>query len=268
MTAVFGNVLLYWGAAVAIVLAAAAWQADRQGLDSWTMYLAGLLGFGGALLFGSGFVWLVPTAHVHDASQGRGVIGALLGVGLGSWVVLKLRGVHFMGYADAGAPAVALGYAVYRIGCFLNGCCFGTVTDVPWAVTFGQNSEAFALQVAAGLVPPGAPHTLPVHPTQLYHALLGIIVFLVLTRMKSDVPGSCFATGLILYGAGRFVIEFFRGDAVPLVGPLDADHIAALMMLLMGLALGRFRSVVLNALDGSSRHDAAESQVRHTFIDR
>jgi phosphatidylglycerol:prolipoprotein diacylglycerol transferase len=136
-----------------------------------------------------------------------------------------------------------LGYAVYRIGCLLNGCCFGTVTDVPWAVTFGQNSEAFALQVAAGLVPPGAPHTLPVHPTQLYHALLGVVIFLVLTRMKSDVPGSRFAMGLIFYGAGRFVIEFFRGDAALFVGPLDADHIAALVMLAIGIVLWRSRKL-------------------------
>lgn len=249
MTAVLGNVILYWGVAVAIVLAAAAWQADRHGLDTWTMYIAGLLGFGGALLLGGGFALLVATGHTHEVSQGRGVVGALLGAALGVWMFLKIRGAPFLSYADAAAPAVALGYAVYRIGCFLNGCCFGTETDLPWAVTFGQNSEAFAGQVAAGLIAPDALHTLPVHPTQLYHALLGIVVFLVLLRMKVDVPGKRFAAALILYGAGRFVIEFFRGDALPVLGPLDVNHIAALVMLVMGILLWRFWAVFITAPD-------------------
>ncbi len=247
MTAVLHNVILYWGIAVAITLAAAAWQADRQGLDPWNMYLAGLLGFGGALLLGDGFALLVSAGHTHDASQGRGAIGALLGAALGSSVFLKMRGAHFLSYVDAAAPAVALGYAVYRIGCFLNGCCFGTESDLPWAVTFAQNSEAFAAQVAAGLITPDASHTLPVHPTQLYHALLGVVAFVVLLRMKADVPGSRFAAALILYGAGRFVIEFFRGDAIPILGPLDTNHTAALVMLMMGIALWRFRAVPVTA---------------------
>ncbi len=250
MTAVLHNVILYWGIAVAIVLAAATWQADRQGLDAWTMYLAGLLGFGGALLLGGSFALLVSAGHTHDVSQGRGAIGALLGAVLGSWVFLKIRGAHFLSYFDAAAPAVALGYAVYRVGCILNGCCFGTETDLPWAVTFGQNSEVFAAQVEAGLIAADAARTLPVHPTQLYHALLGIVAYLMLLRMKAEVPGRRFAAALILYGVGRFVIEFFRGDAIPVLGPLDVNHIAALVMLFMGIALWRFQFAVVTAPDG------------------
>ena len=241
MTAVLGNVILYWGAAVVIVLAAAAWQADTHELDTWTMYIAGLLGFGGALLLGGGFALLVATGHTHEVSQGRSVVGALLGAALGAWVFLKIRGAPSLSYADAAAHAVALGYAVYRIGCFLNGCCFGTETDLPWAVTFSQNSEAFAAEVAAGLIAPDARHTLGVHPTQLYHALLGIAAFFVLLQMKTDMPGKRFAAALMLYGVGRFVIEFFRGDAVPVFGPLDVNHIAALVMLVAGIWLWRFR---------------------------
>lgn len=249
MTAVLHNAILYWYVAVAIVLAAAAWQADRQGLDPWAMYLAGLLGFGGALLLGGGFASLVSAGHTHEASQGRGAIGALLGAALGAWLILKIRGVHFWSYVDAAAPAVALGYAVYRIGCFLNGCCFGTETDLPWAVTFGVNSEAFSVQVEAGLIAPDALHTLPAHPTQLYHALLGIVVFLLLLRMKADVPGKRVAAALMLYGAGRFVIEFFRGDAIPVLGALDANHIAALVMLVVGIALWRYRTGLVTVAD-------------------
>ena len=249
MTAVLHNVILYWGAAVAIILATAAWQADSHGLDPWTMYLAGLLGFGGALLLGGGFALLVSAGHMQEVSPGRGAVGALFGATLGAWLILQMRGVSFSSYADAAAPAVALGYAVYRIGCFLNGCCFGTETDLPWAVTFGANSEAFAAQVAAGLIAPDALHTLPVHPTQLYHALLGVVAFLVLLRIKTDASGMRFAAALILYGAGRFGIEFFRGDAIPIFGVLDVNHIAALVMIVMGIALWRYRTVFVTASD-------------------
>lgn len=240
MTAIFGDVLLYWGAAVAISLAVAAWQADRFGLDTWSMYLAGLMGFGGALLLGGGFALLASAGHMHEVPPGHAAVGALLGAALGAWGVLQMRGAHFLSYADAAAPAVALGYAIYRIGCFLNGCCFGTETDLPWAVILGANSEAFAAQVAAGLIASDATHTLPVHPTQLYHALLGVTAFWFLLRMKADVPGKRFAAALMLYGVGRFVIEFFRGDAVPVFGPLDVNHIAALVMLVSGMWLWRF----------------------------
>ena len=247
MSALVGNVFLYWGIAVVVVIAAAVWQAGKQGLDSWTMYLAGLLGFGVALLLGSTYASLTATVHLHDASFGRGMVGALLGAGLGAWLALKIRNAHFMSYADAAAPAVALGYAVYRIGCFINGCCFGTVTDLPWGTTFGVNSEAFAVQVEAGLIAANALQTLPVHPTQLYHALLGVAAFLVLLRMKVVVPGRCFAAALILYGAGRFVIQFYRGDSHPVIGSLDINHIAALLMLAMGVALWRFRAGFVTA---------------------
>jgi prolipoprotein diacylglyceryltransferase len=59
--------------------------------------------------------------------------------------------------------------------------------------------------------------------------------------MKTDVPGKRFAAALIFYGVGRFVIEFFRGDAVPVFGPLDVNHIASLLMLFAGTWLWRFR---------------------------
>jgi len=247
MSALVGNVLLYWGIAVVVVIGAAVWQAGKQGLDAWTMYLAGLFGFGVALLLGGTYVYLTATVHLHDASFGRGVVGALLGAGLGAWLALRIRSAHFLSYADAAAPAVALGYAVYRIGCLINGCCFGTLTDLPWAITFDMNSEAFAAQVEAGLISADASRTLPVHPTQLYHALLGIVSFLVLLRMKVDVQGRRFAAALMLYGAGRFVIQFYRGDSHPIIGSLDINHIAALLMLVMGAALWRFRAVSVTA---------------------
>jgi phosphatidylglycerol:prolipoprotein diacylglycerol transferase len=179
----------------------------------------------------------------------KGIFGAFIGAGLLSLSFLTWRRLPVLDYVDAAMPALFLGYVMMRILCFMDGHCFGIPTDVPWSVTFVPGTQAFVAQVAAGLIAPDALHTLPVHPTQLYHALLGVAAFVVLLRMKTDVPGRRFAAALILYGAGRFVIEFYRGDAIPVLGPLDVNHIAALVMLMMGITLWRFRIKLVAAPD-------------------
>lgn len=242
MSALIHNAALYWGAAIVVTLAMAIWCARRAQLDAWTMYLAGIGGLAGAWFGGELFTWLTGLSMAgHRDAGAKGMFGALAGAAGGAWVVLQLRAARFIGYADSAAPAVALGYAVYRIGCFLNGCCFGTVSDVPWAVTFGRGTEVFATQVAAGLIAPGAARSLFVHPTELYHALLGVVVCILLIRTSDDTPGTRLALALFLYGGGRFVIEFFRGDAVPVWGSLDANHIAALVMVVAALLVWHYR---------------------------
>ena len=72
---------------------------------------------------------------------------------------------------DVAAPAVAIGAAVGRIGCFLNGCCDGTICTLPWGVQFPAGSHAWMRQLNAGLISEAAPLSLPVHPTQLYAAI-------------------------------------------------------------------------------------------------
>jgi phosphatidylglycerol:prolipoprotein diacylglycerol transferase len=228
-----GDPLLYWAAGALAALVAMAIEAQRMRLDPWTMYLAGIVGLVGALLGGELYVFLAAPGPVADGAE-RGAIGALAGAAAFGALVLRLRGGEFLRYADAAVPGIALGYAVYRIGCFINGCCFGIPTDLPWGVTFGPGTEAFASQIAQGLISSEAARTLWVHPTQLYHAALGLAAFFILRRHSG------LALALALYGAGRFVIEFFRADTHPLVGQLDVNHIACLAMLMAALLLWRF----------------------------
>jgi len=230
-----GEPLLYWAAGALAVLAATAIEAQRMRLDPWTMYLAGIAGLGGALLGGELYVFLAAPGPLADGAE-RGAIGAFAGAAAFGALVLRLRGGEFLRYADAAVPGVALGYAVYRIGCFVNGCCFGIPTDLPWGVIFGPGTEVFASQVAQGLISPEAARTLSVHPTQLYHAALGLAAFFILRRRS----GSRLALALALYGSGRFVIEFLRAETQPVLGPLDVNHIACLAMLMVALLLWRF----------------------------
>lgn len=115
--------------------------------------------------------------------------------------------------ADAFAPAVALGHAIGRLGCFSAGCCWGIACDRPWAVTF-RNTEANALT--------DVPLGVALHPTQLYESLaeLSVFAFLYWRHGKAHRPGEILGLYLILSSALRFWIEFYRfhAQALPFHG--------------------------------------------------
>jgi phosphatidylglycerol:prolipoprotein diacylglycerol transferase len=107
---------------------------------------------------------------------------------------------------DLFAPGIALGYMVGRLGCLLAGCCYGKPTDVAWAITF--TDPVANLNV-------GTPLNVPLHPTQLYESLAGLVIFLVLVvfeRRGRAFAGRTFWLFVLFYSVSRFVIEFFRGD--------------------------------------------------------
>lgn len=106
----------------------------------------------------------------------------------------RFRGIDRWLMADLVAPYIALGYSIVRIGCFLRGCCFGVVTDVPWA---------FAVP---------AVDDLPRHPTQLYSAVLSFLLFIYLysRRDHTGFRGMLMFQYVALYSLSRFVVEFAR----------------------------------------------------------
>lgn len=114
-------------------------------------------------------------------------------------------------------PYGVLAQAFGRIGCFLNGCCAGKFCDLPWAVSF-----------------PNGPY--PVHPVQLYEAIYLLILFWILTqiRKRQTIPGQIFPMYLVLYGIGRFSIEFFR-DGNPVFLFLTYNQWLSLVAVLIGV---------------------------------
>lgn len=101
--------------------------------------------------------------------------------------------------ADLIAPAFALGVGFGRLGCFLNGCCFGKPSGLPWAVRFPADSAAGAMGCA-------------LQPTQLYEALFGFALFAVLLTLvrKKFFPGFLFWLFIALYAVWRFFLDFLR----------------------------------------------------------
>ena len=241
------NAVLYWALAVVAVLAATAFAAQRAKVDSWNMYLAGMAGFGGALL-GGWFYASLAGQGAQEESSALGALGAFMGAAAFGWLVIRLRGGEFLRYADAAGPGIALGYAVYRIGCFVNGCCSGIPTDLAWGVTFAPGTEAFDLQLAAGLIDANAARTVPVHPTQWYHAGATMLTLLALTWIDAARPGRRLAFALIAYAVARFLIEFFRANTFPVWGALDLNQILCLAMIAVGALLWMSGARGANAL--------------------
>jgi phosphatidylglycerol:prolipoprotein diacylglycerol transferase len=142
--------------------------------------------------------------------------------------------------ADLASPWIALGLALTRIGCFLNGCCYGKVSHLPWAVRFPPGSAVHQAQVDAGKIAATA-STLPVHPTQLYLAALNLLTFFVLyfvVRARKRFDGEVFAWLLILKGVFRSVVEIWRDDERGvLFGWLSTSQILSIPLVALGIYL-------------------------------
>ena len=193
-----------------------------------------------------------PAAFFRFWEGGMSITGGLAGGVLGAW--LRLRQVDFWRYAAVTSPAVLLGQAIGRIGCFLNGDAWGIPTELPWGVSlprFGTflpgfatdhqvSSDAWLWSVAQGFTDPGSLRTVPLHPTQLYEAfgdlaLAGLV--LMLTGRKGLGPG---VTWFYLggYSILRFGLEFLHGDRdVTIWAGMTALQLGLLTFALGSLAL-------------------------------
>lgn len=150
-----------------------------------------------------------PVLHPGRAAYG-GLLGAIAAAALYSRAVRE----PLEPFLDRVAIGVGLTFALVRTGCFLAGCDFGLPTGLPWGVRFPHGSLAALDHARRGFVPRGA-RSLPVHPTQLYEAALGLLgaaVAAVRLRRDRRRDGRVFATFLAIYAAGRFAIELVRGD--------------------------------------------------------
>ena len=146
-------------------------------------------------------------------ASGFSSVGGLAGIFLALWVVSRLRKTHFQILLDVVCPALILGYGVGRIGCFLNGCDYGTACSLPWAVSFSQR-------------------VVNVHPTQLYDTLFTALLFVFLwkTRAEDRPTGFVSAVGFAILGTQRFFIEFIRETTPSFIEGLSQAQLAALLL--------------------------------------
>lgn len=117
--------------------------------------------------------------------------------------------------ADLIIPYLALGQAFGRLGCLAAGCCFGKPWEGPWSIHFPRHTMAWDQHVHDGLITPAAETSLAVHPTQIYDAATGFLLFAILLwlRRRRRFDGQVMVGWLLLYPIARSLNELFRGDA-------------------------------------------------------
>jgi len=263
---------LMWLSALAIGIILSLRFARRDGLDLKIMTHAGLLSILGGLWGGHLMeVLATPRLFLQDPlvlfrimEGGKAIIGAILGGTLLALIFLYWKKASILNYVDTAMPAIALSYAIGRLGCFLNGCCFGVRSDLPWAVKFPEHTFAYYVHWGKGWLNSDDVLSLAVHPTQLYHAIGGFMLFLVLHRFKPRWSGGRLVLGLAGYGFLRFFLQLVRGDRTPIIGILDINQILSLIFVLIaGLLWWRFRrkqTLSGRAIPASPTADAMQLQ--------
>jgi phosphatidylglycerol:prolipoprotein diacylglycerol transferase len=125
--------------------------------------------------------------------------GSLVGMLASAWAYCKVYKLPVGEVIDLFSPYLALAHALGRLGCYLNGCCYGIASEVTWAVVFPQDR----LQLAR-------------HPAQLYEAGFEFLNFLILDQMwrRGIRGGRVTLAWIALYAAQRFMLEFVRGDTL------------------------------------------------------
>ncbi len=204
-----------------IALPLVVWMNERQQISpriTFTAFAFGVpAGIVGAHLLDMAEYWdRYGSLRQILSREGSSIYGAFLVVFPLLWLYSRWEGVSALRLLDGGAPAMALGEAMTRIGCFMNGCCYGVPWNGPWAVTFPRGSFAYADQMGRALLPPDARHSLAVHPVQLYSAIIMAVVFVGLVRMalRPHRDGSLFFAFLISYGVLRLGMAPLRQEAL------------------------------------------------------
>ncbi len=194
--------------------------ARRDGVSVHLQARALLLAFIAAGVGGYVFEWIraIPAALVQLSltpilTAGRAAYGGLLAGVLVPALYLHKRGASPLAFLDRATLAMGALFAFVRVGCFLEGCDFGRPAASWLGVRFPPGSPAAEMHGFLGWVPIGH-ESLPVHPTELYEAALGIVASLGalvwLRRGRRD--GAAFVTWIATYATGRLVLELLRGD--------------------------------------------------------
>lgn len=220
----FALLLAYWAG-----MWLGARRADRLGLDGDHVYNAGLYGlFAGIIGARLWFVlshWENYAANITQAfSLSRSALSAgegLIIAGLVVLIYLQRNRVPLGVFFDAIAPGLALAIALGNVGAFLGGEALGAPSNVAWAIEIGETAR---------------------HPSQLYDAIASLVILAILSFKRSQPwPGFHFWLFVVLYGAGRLLLEIFRARPTLIGDGFLAVQIFALTTIIVALAVMAYK---------------------------
>ena len=214
-----------------VALLVGTYRAKKKGLDpevvSSIAMLAIVCGFLGAKLLYIivEFDDFLKSPMDVIGSEGFVVYGGIIAGALSAIIYCRIKKISFMSYFDLMMPSVAIAQGFGRIGCFLAGCCYGMETQSMLGVIFPEGSLA--------------PAGIKLLPTQLFSSagdflIAGILIWF---SRKSKCKGDTGALYLLLYGIGRFAIEFLRNDERGIVGMLSTSQFISIFFVIGALIL-------------------------------
>jgi phosphatidylglycerol---prolipoprotein diacylglyceryl transferase len=218
-------------------------HARRDRVDRSAVATAVLAGYVAAVIAGVAVPALIALVEgyladgrFHLAFAGMTSFWGYLGGAVAVTVVCRDGGPPLGWLADRATPALGVSLALVRVGCFLAGCDYGQISSAPWAMRFPRGTGAWRDHVAHGLLPTSRAQSLPVHPTQLYEAALGLAIAVAAwayQRRGGRVgAGHTFVAAAALYAAVRLGIENLRGDeARGIIAGLSSGQLFALAVL-------------------------------------
>jgi phosphatidylglycerol:prolipoprotein diacylglycerol transferase len=166
--------------------------------------------------------WDYYSAHPGQIIGGEGltIYGAVLGAALGVWIYSRFSNFKFAYMADLIAPGIVLAQAIGRVGCIINGCCYGIATNLPWAIAYVHPiNKSFGVS--------------GVHPTQAYEIIFLLVLFVVLLLLKNRLRpvGSLFLVYLGGYSLWRFAVGFIREGTDFIIPGLHQAQVIGLIVL-------------------------------------
>ncbi len=244
-----------YGLMIALGIIAAVFAADRRskkyGIDNdtlWSLFvwliIAGILGCKLLYIIVDIKNIIADPSILLDFANGFVIYGGII-AGIGAiYIFCRKKGLDFLTLLDLIMPSVALAQGIGRIGCFLAGCCYGKQCSPSWGIVF--DSSVFA------------PNGVPLIPTQLIMSAGDLIIaaVLMLFARKNATAGKVSALYMILYGIGRFSVEFLRDDPRGSVGFLSTSQFISLFIVAAGLLLLLYLNKKISRKEETSDEDS------------
>ncbi|RXI47953.1 prolipoprotein diacylglyceryl transferase [Clostridium tetani] len=239
----FGLKIYGYGAMIALGILAAVILLDKRskkrGYNEDHIFNMAIVGIIGGILGGKLLYIIVDIKNIidnpeilKDLGNGFVIYGAIIGGAISVYLYCKKKNWDVLKMLDLVVPSAALAQGFGRIGCFLAGCCYGKPTKLPIGVMFTNS--------------PFAPSNIHLHPTQIYSSIFDFLLafFLLWYSRKAEKSGRVFSLYVIIYGVGRVIVEFLRGDPRGNVSMLSTSQFISLFTIIIGIFvfnIDRFR---------------------------
>ncbi len=212
-----------------------------------TVFTAALVGIPSGIIF-SRLLHVVDRWDFYGQNPGQIIggggltaYGGVLGAALAILIYIKVSKQQFGYFADMMAPGIILAQAVGRVGCTINGCCYGVTTSLPWGIVYTHPNSLAPLGVAT-------------HPTTVYELVYNLIVFAVLLKLRGRFKpdGSLFLIYLSLYSLWRLGTNFLR-EGTPFLFGLHQAQVIAIIVLAIVIPILAYRTRWVKAEERSER---------------